>query len=85
MMNNVTVVGCGAIGLKTALEIKKNGFEVNAIEEHTAIGEPSNCSGLISKSGAEALKLDLTESTLQKIKGAKIFAPNWKNIHILIN
>ncbi|HBV98561.1 MAG: hypothetical protein JL50_20995 [Peptococcaceae bacterium BICA1-7] len=45
---DVVVVGGGPVGCFTATGIAKNGFKVLAVEEHKSIGEPVQCSGLIS-------------------------------------
>ena len=75
-MLDVLVAGGGPIGLKTALELKEFGLNVSVIEEHPIIGRPVNCTGLISKTGARSLGLELGECTMNSVFGAKIFSPN---------
>lgn len=45
---DVVVVGGGPVGCYAAAGIAKNGFKVLVVEEHKSIGEPVQCSGLIS-------------------------------------
>lgn len=75
-MKNITVVGGGPIGLRTAINLKKFGWDVQVIEEHKSIGQPVQCSGLISKTGSDALKLEIENAIVNEVKGARIYAPN---------
>ncbi len=75
-MATIAVVGAGPAGLKTAMHLAKEGIDVTVLEEHEKVGEPCNCSGLISVEGAKRAELPLDECLLNKISGAKIFAPN---------
>ncbi|MEW6295766.1 MAG: geranylgeranyl reductase family protein [Candidatus Diapherotrites archaeon] len=75
-LNAITIIGAGPVGLKTAIELKKEGWDPKVIEEHTEIGVPENCSGLISVSGVKETKLDVEDITVNKVKGAIIKAPN---------
>jgi len=81
-MNLVTVVGAGPIGLQIANNLKKEGFEVNAIEEHGVIGRPTNCAGLVSRTGLKELGIRFEDSIVNEIKGAKIFGPEGEKIEV---
>jgi len=72
----ITVVGAGPIGLRTATGLKQEGWDVTVLEEHSEVGVPANCSGLLSISGLEKNKIDYSDSLVNEIFGAKIFAPN---------
>ena len=50
-MFDVAVVGGGPTGCYAASLLGQRGFDVHVLEEHSVIGEPVNCSGVI---GAEA-------------------------------
>ena len=78
----VTVVGGGPTGLNCALKIKEHGFDVGVIEEHKKIGEPVNCSGLVSKSGLIESGYYDEDVIVNRISGAKIFAPNNDSIEV---
>jgi geranylgeranyl reductase family protein len=75
-LKGVMVVGAGPVGLRTAIKLARNGWNTSVLEEHPEVGQPVQCAGLISRSGAEALKLDLDDCLVNKIKGARIFAPD---------
>lgn len=48
MEYDVVIVGGGPAGCYTAANIARNGYSVMVIEEHKKIGEPVQCSGLVS-------------------------------------
>ncbi len=75
-MNNVAIIGAGPAGFQTAIRLKENGIESTIFEEHEIVGEPTHCSGLISKKGVDELGLYLSDSIQNEIRGAKIFSPN---------
>ncbi len=59
-MIDVLIVGGGPAGCYTAALLGERGFDVHVLEEHSVVGEPVDCSGVI---GAEAFeKLELPES-----------------------
>ncbi len=72
----VAVVGGGPVGLHLARRLQEEGWETVLLEEHSAIGKPVNCAGLISASGVKGLKLNLGDSLVNEIKGARIFSPH---------
>lgn len=75
-MESVIIIGAGPIGLNTALHLKDEGWQVRVLEEHPCVGEPINCSGLVSVSGLKALGIEVKDSKVNEIFGAKIFSPN---------
>ncbi len=81
-MAAITIVGGGPIGLKTGLLLKREGFEVSILEEHSAVGEPANCSGLFSKTGMKEHKINLDNCLINEIKGARIYSPNGTEIFV---
>lgn len=76
IMHNAVVVGAGPCGLRAASNLRNQGWDVVVIEEHPAAGRPVNCSGLISRSGAEELALPVEECTVNRVKGARMYSPN---------
>ncbi|MFA5930750.1 MAG: NAD(P)/FAD-dependent oxidoreductase [archaeon] len=81
-MNTIAIIGAGPAGLQTALRMKEEGFDATVFEEHEIIGEPTHCSGLISKKGVVELGLNLSDSLLNEITGAKLFSPSGHMLHI---
>ena len=75
-MNNLLIVGGGPIGLNIAAQVADEGWSVDVIEEHPAVGKPVHCSGLISVSGCEDLNLDVKDVLINKIMGARIHSPD---------
>jgi len=75
---DVIVTGGGPIGCSAARDIAAQGYQVLILEEHQKIGEPVQCSGLISE---RALKISRVSNkvVLNKLKGAVVHTPN-KNI-----
>lgn len=75
-MGTVAVIGGGPVGLRTAANLQINGIDAIVLEEHSEIGIPEQCSGLISLSGLHDSGIEAEEAVVNKIRGAKIFAPN---------
>ncbi|MBI2598586.1 MAG: geranylgeranyl reductase family protein, partial [Candidatus Diapherotrites archaeon] len=75
-MNSVAVVGAGPAGLSVAINTQKAGWNTIVIEEHSEVGIPINCTGIISRSGVEELGLDIGDITVNAVRGARIFSPS---------
>jgi digeranylgeranylglycerophospholipid reductase len=76
---DVVVVGAGPAGSMAAKYAQANGARVLMIEEHSSIGEPVQCSGLIS---VRAYKECEVPDSLNKrgVQGANVHAPNGRTI-----
>jgi len=71
---DVVVVGGGPAGCAVAEKVAKAGFKVLVLEENRKIGEPVQCSGLVSP---RTLKLSGFQTRyINKLKGALIHAPS---------
>lgn len=70
---DVLIIGAGPIGCSVAQRVSKEGFSVAVIEEHREIGEPVQCSGLVTKRVLEFLPDE--RSLLNTVKGAEVFSP----------
>lgn len=71
---DVLVIGAGPSGSKVAAGLASQGLETGVLEEHTVIGEPVDCTGVI---GAEACKRFgvSTELIMGSIDAVTINAP----------
>ena len=76
MNTTITIAGAGPAGLTTARHLAEEGWQVTVLEEHKKIGEPVNCSGLVAKSGLIESSYYDEDVIVNRISGAKIFAPN---------
>ena len=76
LMADVHIVGAGPAGLFAGIAALQDGKSALASEEHARVGEPEACSGLISKSGLEALRalagVDYSRAKINGIDSAKI-------------
>ncbi len=70
----VLIVGAGPVGSRIATELALRDISVLMVEEHSEIGRPFQCAGLVNPSSMD--RVGLTESILQNIDGAKIHSPS---------
>jgi digeranylgeranylglycerophospholipid reductase len=83
-MYDVIIIGAGPAGCRTAELLAVGKKQVLVIEEHAKVGEPVQCTGLIS---AHLLDIhpDLPKNIVQKrIKTARFFAPNGTNFSLSV-
>ncbi len=76
---NISIIGAGPIGCYTGYLLAKHGHNVNIYEEHSKIGHPVQCTGIITKSIERILPLH-PSFTINKIKKAEIISPNNKSL-----
>ena len=73
----ILVVGAGPAGLIAAREAAEKGAEVTVLEEHSEIGIPCHCAGLLSVRGLKAIGVPGEGSFLQNmVRGARFFSPS---------
>jgi len=73
----VIVVGAGPSGLIAARETAQRGVSVTALEEHSEIGRPCHCAGLLSMDGMRRLKIPSDGFYVQnRVRGAVFFSPS---------
>ncbi len=75
-MSDVHVVGAGPAGCFAAKRACEHGAKVLVSEEHAKIGEPVQCSGLVSKRGLDSLGIDCSDAIVNELSGADIFTLN---------
>ena len=72
-MHDVVVVGGGPAGSRTAAALAKN-HDVLVIEEHSRVGEPVQCAGLITEKSIELS--GIRPEILNRFTGANVIFPN---------
>lgn len=77
---DVAVVGGGPIGSFVAQKIAVTGARVAIFEEHTTIGEPVHCAGLITKRVFDIIACSPPKLVQNKIYGACIHAPSGRTL-----
>ncbi|MFX1485665.1 MAG: geranylgeranyl reductase family protein [Promethearchaeota archaeon] len=71
------VVGAGPSGTMAAQKIASTGLDVAIIEEHSDVGIPTHCAGLLSVDGIKRLKMEIPPKCVQNVvRGAKFYSPS---------
>jgi geranylgeranyl reductase family protein len=73
---DVVVIGAGPSGCRTAELISKKGYKVLILEEHTEIGRPLQCAGLVSWRILDLLPNLPREIIINEVRKAKFFSPS---------
>ncbi|MCQ2069863.1 MAG: NAD(P)/FAD-dependent oxidoreductase [archaeon] len=73
-MPDVTIVGGGPAGTLAARLIAASGRSVTVMEEHSSIGEPLHCAGVVTSRTIDGLGLRPT--VLNSLTGADVVLPN---------
>src|SRR6266571_3597024 len=73
-MHDVVIIGGGPGGLYAARELSASGFDVVVLEEHSQIGAPVHCTGIL---GADAyVEFDLPRNAvLNELRTARFYSP----------
>ena len=77
---DVVIIGAGPIGGYLGWNLRRLGHSVLIIEEHSEIGRPFQCAGLVNP-GAMA-RVPLEKTVLSPIWGARINSPNGITVDI---
>jgi digeranylgeranylglycerophospholipid reductase len=77
--HDVVIVGAGPAGCSTGEQLARRGFDVAVLEEHALVGEPVDCTGVISAEAFERFDLPqrivlgvISEITLHSPSGIPI-------------
>jgi geranylgeranyl reductase family protein len=79
---DVAVVGGGPVGGYVAQRIAHEGYTVALVEEHTTIGAPRKCAGLVSSRVFDFVTCPQEDFVQNKIYGARIHAPSGTTVSI---
>lgn len=71
----ISIIGAGPAGSHLAYLLAKKGQEVNLYEEHKTIGNPVQCTGLVTDSINQIIKIP-EKVIVNKIKSFKVFSKN---------
>ena len=77
---DVVVIGAGPIGGFLSRRLNEFGHSVLLIEEHSEIGRPFQCAGLVNPKAMETVNLQ--ETILSEIWGANIHSPMGNKVSI---
>jgi len=86
MKTEVAIIGAGPAGLIAARELARGGVTVKVFEEHSEVGEPDHCAGILSIEGLKRLGIKPnTDFIQQEIVGGTLYSPSGINIRITNN
>lgn len=71
----ITIIGAGPVGCYTAYLLAKKGKAVQIFEEHSKIGMPVQCTGIVTNSFTKIIK-PKKEFIINKVTRARIFTKN---------
>ena len=74
-MHDVAIIGAGPGGLHAARRLAARGFDVVVLEEHSRIGAPVHCTGILSADAFPQFNLPAS-SVLNQLRTAKFFSPS---------
>ncbi len=75
-IRDVLVVGGGPAGSTAARRVAQQGHDVVQVEEHTEIGRPVQCGGLLTPHLMEKLPFDVDPLVHTRLSKARIYAPD---------
>jgi len=80
-MYDVVVIGAGPTGCYAAKGLARLGYEVLVLEEHTEIGEPVHCTGIISIEAYQ--RFDLDRACIEtNLSSARFFSPGGQSFRV---
>ncbi|HEY7185087.1 MAG TPA: NAD(P)/FAD-dependent oxidoreductase [Vicinamibacterales bacterium] len=73
-MHDAIVVGAGPAGLVAARCLARRGLDVAVLEEHSSIGDPVHCTGILAREAFHEFGLS-TDTILNELTTARFFSP----------
>ena len=74
----ISIIGAGPAGNYLAYKLAQKGQEVTVYEEHSQIGSPIQCSGVVTPAIDEIVKIK-NEVIVNRIKKVRFFSPDGKS------
>jgi len=84
-MIDAIVIGAGPAGTVCAKKLAENGFSVKVYDKRPEIGSPKRCGEGISEATQQIVGKIPDRCIAQKIKGARIYAPNGKYLDAILS
>jgi digeranylgeranylglycerophospholipid reductase len=78
-MRDVLIIGGGPGGLATARQLATRGFDVGLFEEHSSIGDPVHCTGVLAVEAFAELALP-HDIILNPLHTARFYSPSGRSI-----
>lgn len=75
----ISIIGAGPAGSYLAHLLAKNNYEVSVFEEHSKIGHPMQCTGIITSALNDIMQIK-KEFLLNKVNLLKVFSPSGHNL-----
>jgi len=72
---DVIVIGAGPVGSFTAWRLAEAGLRALVVEEHTTVGEPAHCTGVVGRQVFERFGLP-REAIIRPLCGATFYSPS---------
>jgi len=84
MKYDVVIIGCGPAGTSCAKRLAENGFTVKIYDRREELGVPVRCGEGLGERTQELIGKIPDNCISQKIKGARIYAPNGKYLEAIL-
>ncbi|MBI2665822.1 NAD(P)/FAD-dependent oxidoreductase [Candidatus Woesearchaeota archaeon] len=76
-MLNITIIGAGPVGSYAGYLLAKAGHNVNIFENHASIGDPIQCTGILT-TAFDRFNLDLKQFLVNTINSVEVITPHQK-------
>ncbi len=84
-MTDIIIIGAGPAGTACAKKLAENGFSVKIYDRRQEIGSPKRCGEGLSESTQDLIGKIPEKCIDQKVKGARIYAPNGKYLEAVLD